>query len=57
MKRLWKAAIAAVGLAVLAGPVLAASPAGATPPTGYGFDDTSHVIAGGGSNDVPRAAL
>ncbi len=50
MKRLWKAAIAAVGLAVLAGPVLAASPAGATPPTGYGFDDTSHVIAGGGSD-------
>ena len=50
MKRLWKAAVAATGLALLAGPVLAAAPAGATPPTGYGFDNTSHVIVGGGSD-------
>jgi ABC-type phosphate transport system substrate-binding protein len=50
VKRLWKAAIAAVGVALVAGPVLAVSPAGATPPTGYGFDNTSHVIMGGGSD-------
>jgi ABC-type phosphate transport system substrate-binding protein len=50
VKRLWKAAVAAAGVALLAGPVLAASPAGATPPTGYGFDDTSHTIVGGGSD-------
>ena len=50
MKRLWKAAIAATGVAMLAGPVLAVSPAGATPPTGYGFDGTSHSIVGGGSD-------
>jgi len=50
VKRLWKAAVAATGLALLAGPVLAAAPAGATPPTGYGFDGTAHVIVGGGSD-------
>jgi ABC-type phosphate transport system substrate-binding protein len=50
VKRLWKAAIAAAGVAALAGPILAAAPAGATPPTGYGFDDTSHAIIGGGSD-------
>lgn len=50
MKRFWKAAAAAAGLALVASPLLAASPAGAAPPTGYGFDDTSHVIVGGGSD-------
>ncbi len=57
MKRLWKAAVAATGLAMLAAPVLAASPAGATPPTGYGFDDTSHVVVGGGSDTTYHTQL
>ena len=57
MKRLWKAAIAAAGVAVMAGPILAASPAGATPPTGYGFDNTSHVIVGGGSDTTYHTQL
>jgi ABC-type phosphate transport system substrate-binding protein len=50
VKRFWKAAIAAVGVAVMAGPLVAVSPAGASPPTGYGFDNTSHTIMGGGSD-------
>ena len=50
MKRLWKAAVAAAGLAMVASPMAAMSSAGATPPTGYGFDNTSHVIVGGGSD-------
>ncbi len=57
MKRLWKAAIAAVGVAVIAGPILAASPAGATPPTGYGFDNTSHIVVGGGSDTTYHVQL
>ncbi|MGZ4735337.1 MAG: substrate-binding domain-containing protein [Acidimicrobiia bacterium] len=57
MKRLWKAAVAAAGMAMVAGPLLAASPAGATPPTGYGFDDTSHVIVGGGSDTTYHVQL
>jgi ABC-type phosphate transport system substrate-binding protein len=39
-----------MGVAVMAGPLVATSPAGASPPTGYGFDNTSHVIVGGGSD-------
>jgi hypothetical protein len=35
---------------MVAAPMVGASAAGATPPTGYGFDDTSHVIVGGGSD-------
>lgn len=57
MKRLWKAAVAAAGLAMVAAPVLAASPAGATPPTGYGFDNTSHIIVGGGSDTTYHAQV
>jgi ABC-type phosphate transport system substrate-binding protein len=37
-------------VALVASPLVAASPAGASPPTGYGFDNTSHVIMGGGSD-------
>jgi ABC-type phosphate transport system substrate-binding protein len=44
-----KAAILASAIAVV-GAVFAAGPAGANPPTGYGFDDTSHVVVGGGSD-------
>jgi hypothetical protein len=57
VKRLWKAAVAVTGLAMLAGPVMAATPAGATPPAGYGFDNTPHVIVGGGSDTTYRAQV
>jgi ABC-type phosphate transport system substrate-binding protein len=57
VKRLWKAAVAAAGLAMVASPLAAMSPAGATPPTGYGFDNTSHVIAGGGSDTTYHVQL
>ena len=57
MRRLWKAAVVSAGVAMLAGPVVAMSPAGATPPTGYGFDNTSHVIAGGGSDTTFHVQL
>jgi ABC-type phosphate transport system substrate-binding protein len=46
--RLLKAAIVLATAAVVGG--LVAGPAGATPPSGYGFDDTSHIIVGGGSD-------
>jgi hypothetical protein len=49
VRRFWKLA-AVTALAVLVGPVMAALPAGATGPTGYGFDDTPHVVVGGGSD-------
>ena len=42
--------LAVVGTALALVGAFAAGPAGATPPTGYGFDDTSHVIVGGGSD-------
>ena len=54
MKKVWKWA-AVLGAAVLVGPAFAAVPAGATPPTGYGFDNTSHAIVGGGSDTTYRA--
>jgi hypothetical protein len=34
-----------------------ASPAGATPPTGYGFDNTAHIIVAGGSDTTWNAQL
>jgi hypothetical protein len=49
VRKLWKGAIAAVA-ALAIGPVLAAVPAGATPPTGYGFDNTPHIVVAGGSD-------
>lgn len=54
MRKLLKlAGVAAVALAI--GPALSALPAGATPPTGYGFDNTQHVLVGGGSDTTFRA--
>lgn len=49
MRRFWKMA-AVTALAVIVGPVMAAMPAWADGPSGYGFDDTPHVIVGGGSD-------
>ena len=49
MKRtLIKAVVVGATLAIVG--AFAAGPAGATPPSGYGYDDTSHVIVGGGSD-------
>jgi ABC-type phosphate transport system substrate-binding protein len=42
--------LAVVGTTLALVGAFVAGPAGATPPTGYGFDDTSHVIVGGGSD-------
>jgi ABC-type phosphate transport system substrate-binding protein len=49
VRRFWKLA-GVTALAVIVGPVLAAAPAFADGPSGYGFDDTPHVIVGGGSD-------
>ena len=49
MRRFWKLASVAA-LAVIVGPVAAAAPAWADGPSGYGFDDTPHVVVGGGSD-------
>ncbi len=49
MKKFWKLAAVAAATVVI-GPILAAMPAGATPPTGYGFDNVPHVIVAGGSD-------
>ncbi len=46
--RLFSAAVVIATVAVVG--AFVAGPAGATPPGGYGFDDTSHVIVGGGSD-------
>jgi ABC-type phosphate transport system substrate-binding protein len=46
--KLLKLGIVGASLAVVG--ALVAGPAGATPPSGYGFDDNSHVIVGGGSD-------
>jgi ABC-type phosphate transport system substrate-binding protein len=43
-----RAAIVVSTIAVVG--AFVAGPAGATPPSGYGFDDTSHVVVGGGSD-------
>jgi hypothetical protein len=34
-----------------------AGPASANPPTGYGFDDTAHIIVGGGSDTTYKAMV
>lgn len=47
-KTLIKAVVIGATLAVVG--AFAAGPAGATPPSGYGYDDTAHVIVGGGSD-------
>jgi len=47
-RTLIKTVVVAATLAVV-GAVIA-GPAGATPPSGYGYDDTSHIIVGGGSD-------
>jgi ABC-type phosphate transport system substrate-binding protein len=44
------AALALVGIA-------GAAPVGATPPTGYGFDNIPHLIVGGGSDTTYRALV
>src|SRR5581483_771250 len=48
VKRFLKVMVAGATLAVT-GALVGAVPAGATPPTGYGFDNTAHIISGGGS--------
>ena len=47
MRKLLKVA---VGLAILLTMVAMALPAGASPPTGYGFDNTPHLVTVGGSD-------
>ncbi len=49
MRRFWKLA-SVTALAVVVGPVMAAMPAWADGPSGDGFDDTPHVVVGGGSD-------
>jgi hypothetical protein len=56
VRKLWKVATI-VGAGVLALPALAAAPAVASPPTGYSFDNTPHVIVGGGSDTTYRAMV
>jgi hypothetical protein len=56
MRRLIPVAVASLGVSVLA-TVGLAGPAGATPPTGYGFDNTAHIIVGGGSDTTWNAQL
>ncbi len=53
--RLWK--VMAAGAATITVPLVAALPAGATPPTGYGFDGTPHIIVGGGSDTTYKMQL
>lgn len=56
MRTLWKVA-ATLSSAIVLGPMMMAPPVGATPPAGYGFDDTPHVIVGGGSDTTWRAMI
>jgi hypothetical protein len=56
VKKMWKWA-GVIGAAALAAPLaLAATPAGAAP-SGYGFDNTPHIIVGGGSDTTWRAQI
>ena len=48
MKRFWKVAVAGAAIALVTG--LSVGQALASPPTGYGYDGTSHVIVGAGSD-------
>jgi ABC-type phosphate transport system substrate-binding protein len=54
VRKLWKLA-AVTGVAVAVGTVTSIGSAYATPPTGYGFDNTAHIIVGGGSDTTYRA--
>lgn len=56
MRKLWKVATI-VGAGLIALPALVASPAGATPPTGYGFDGSPTVIVGAGSDTTYKVQL
>jgi len=54
MRKFLRFAAVATSLTALVG-VGVAGPAGATPPTGYGFDNTAHAIVGGGSDTTYNA--
>jgi len=54
MRKLLQFAVVSGSLTALLGLGVAA-PAGATPPTGYGFDNTAHIIVGGGSDTTYNA--
>jgi ABC-type phosphate transport system substrate-binding protein len=56
VKRFIKVMVAGATLA-MTGALVGAVPAGATPPTGYGFDNTAHPIVGGGSDTTYRAMV
>lgn len=56
MRRGGKLAVT-LSAALVVGPMLTVVPVGATPPAGYGFDDTPHVIVGGGSDTTWRAMI
>jgi ABC-type phosphate transport system substrate-binding protein len=47
--------LAAVALTL--GALAAATPAGASPPSGYGFDNSAHIIIGGGSDTTYKAMV
>jgi hypothetical protein len=56
VRKFWKLAVATSVVAV-SGLVAGALPAGATPPTGYGFDGSPHTIVGAGSDTTYKAQL
>ena len=56
MRRMFKLAVA-TSVAAVAGLVVGALPASATPPTGYGFDNVPNVVVGGGSDTTYPAML
>jgi hypothetical protein len=53
VRKYWKL-LAVTGVTAIVGGI-AAIPAGAAPPSGYGFDDTAHIVVGGGSDTTYRA--
>jgi hypothetical protein len=55
MRTFWKLA-ATWGPAVILGPMVHLMPVGATPPAGYGFDNTPHVLVGGGADPSYRTS-
>jgi hypothetical protein len=54
--RAFRAAAVSVGLVTMVGVGIAA-PAGAQPPSGYGFDNTGHNLTGGGSDTTYLAQI
>jgi len=54
VRKYWKL-LAATGVAAIVGSMVAAVPAGAAPPAGYGFDDNAHLVVGAGSDTTYRA--